>query len=84
MSRPAPSTVNTTSPSASARITLRSRIEPSLGMRQPSRNSSGGRNSRKKMAGSSATPCLNTPAITAPSAICTSGSGSENGSMRTR
>lgn len=40
-----------------------SRNRPCLGMRQPSRNSSGGRNSRKNMSGSSAWPRLNTPAI---------------------
>ncbi|MOA49793.1 hypothetical protein D3C78_1727200 [compost metagenome] len=54
ISRPAPITVNTTSPNASSRIAPLSRNRPCLGMRQPSRNSSGGRNSRKNTSGSSA------------------------------
>ncbi|MCW0416163.1 hypothetical protein NB689_001917 [Xanthomonas sacchari] len=82
--KPAPITVNTTRPSASSRITPLSRNRPCLGMRQPSRNSSGGRNSRKNSSGSSAYPFLNTPAMIAPRPICTSGNGSENGSTRTR
>ena len=82
--KPAPTTVNSTRPNASSRITALSRNRPSLGMRQPSRNSSGGRNSRKNISGSSETPCWNTPAMTAPSAICASGSGSAKGRMRTR
>ena len=82
--RPAPTTVNSTRPSASSMIVPLSRSRPCLGMRQPSRNSSGGRNSRKNRCGSSTWPQPNTPAITAPRPICTSGSGSENGRIRTR
>ncbi|MDR6992160.1 hypothetical protein J2X52_002272 [Luteimonas sp. 3794] len=86
ISRPAPITVNTTSPNASCRISPRSRNRPLLGMRQPSRNSSGGRNNTKNRCGSRVTPWPNTPAIVAPSAICTSGrgSGSQRGSTRVR
>ncbi len=82
--KPAPSTVNSTRPRASSRIVERSRNSPTLGMRQPSRNSSGGRNTRKKICGSSRTPWPVLPAMAAPSAICISGSGTANGSMRTR
>ncbi len=53
--RPTPSTVKATRPSASSRMTGASRRSPSLGMRQPSTNSSGGRNSRKNRSGSSST-----------------------------
>ena len=82
--KPAPITVNTTRPSASSRMMPLSRSRPFFGMRQPSRNSSGGRNSRKKMSGSSSTPCGVTVTTSAPSAICSSGSGSDTGSKRTR
>jgi len=53
-------------------------------MRQPSRNNSGGKNARKKISGSSVTPWLNTPAMTAPIAICINGIGKATGTMRTR
>ena len=80
----APTTVKTTRPRASSRMVPLSRNSPIFGMRQPSRNSSGGRNSRKKISGSRVTPWPNTPEMTAPSPICTSGSGTPKGSMRTR
>ncbi len=80
--RPTPSTVNTTSPKASCKMVPRSRISPSLGMRQPSRNRSGGRNRRKKISGFSCTPRSATAAISTPSTICTSGSGTGMGSDR--
>ncbi len=82
--KPAPITVNSTRPSASSRMVERSRNRPTLGMRQPSRNSSGGRNTRKKMCGSSRTPWLVVLEMAAPSAIWTSGRGTANGSIRTR
>lgn len=56
MKYPTPTTVNTTRPSASSRIVPLSRNNPSFGMRQPSRKSSGGRNRRKKISGFSSTP----------------------------
>ncbi|MND55434.1 hypothetical protein D3C80_465200 [compost metagenome] len=77
---PTPTTVNTTSPSASSRMTPLSRNSPSFGMRQPSRNRSGGRNSRKKISGSSTTPSPVIPVIAAPKAIWISGSGTGSGS----
>ena len=55
MKKPMPSTVKTTSPSASLSTVEASRSRSSFGMRQPSRNSSGGRNSKKKTCGSSTT-----------------------------
>src|SRR3984893_4487412 len=67
--KPTPTTVNTTRPSASSRIVPLSRNRPSLGMRQPSRKRSGGRNNRKKISGFSATPRLATEAMIEPSAI---------------
>ena len=81
--KPTPITVKMTRPSAISRMMPLSRKRPSLGMRQPSRNNSGGRNSRKKMLGSSCTRMLVTEAIAAPSPICTSGSGTARGSTRT-
>src|SRR5690606_3331749 len=71
--KPSPRTVKTTSPKANSRITTRSRNSASLGMRQPSTNSSGGRNSRKKTSGfrSTDSPVIST--TPAPSAICTRG-----------
>jgi hypothetical protein len=53
-------------------------------MRHPSRNNKGGKKSRKKISGSSATLCHDMPAKMAPSAICTRGSGMEKGIARTR
>ncbi len=80
--KPRPTTVKITSPTASSRMVSLSRNKPSLGMRQPSRNSSGGRNSRKNTSGSSSTGVLATSAISAPSAICTMGSGTDQGRPR--
>src|SRR5439155_3218744 len=54
----------------------------SFGIRQPSRKSSGGRKSRKKISGSSSTRRCATRPMTTPSAICTSGRGIARGSMR--
>ena len=53
MNKPMPSTVNSTSPSASFSRVAASRASASLGRRQPSRNSSGGKKSRKNSSGSS-------------------------------
>ncbi len=75
MNRPMPSTVKITSPSASSSTVPLSRNSSSLGMRQPSRNSSGGRNRRKNTCGSSVTLCPVNCTMPNPSAICTSGSG---------
>ena len=55
MKMPMPSTVKTTRPRARLSTAGASRRSASLGMRHPSRNSSGGRNSRKKTSGSSTT-----------------------------
>ena len=82
--KPAPTTVNSTRPSASSRITFLSRNSPTLGMRQPSRNSSGGRNRMKKVCGSSRTGCQPMLAIRTPSPIWTRGSGRAIGSTLTR
>src|SRR5690606_2065898 len=54
----------------------------SRGMRQPSRNSRGGRKSRKKISGSSVTRQSAISPITAPSAIWNSGRGSGSGTIR--
>ena len=81
--KPTPTTVNTTNPSASCRISQWSLNNPSLGMRQPSRNSRGGKNSRKKISGLSSTPTSSAPAIAAPKAICTRGRGNGIGITRT-
>ena len=51
MKKPTPTTVKSTRPSASSRMMAASLNRPRFGMRQPSRNSSGGMNSRKKMSG---------------------------------
>ena len=82
MKRPAPTTVSTTRPSAISRMIGKSRKKSSLGMRQPSRNSSGGRNSRKNSWGSSATGSWVTRAISAPRPICTRGAGTASGRKR--
>ena len=52
---PMPTTVNTTSPMASAMMARQSRANAPLGMRHPSRNSSGGMNSSRKRCESNAT-----------------------------
>src|SRR3546814_11561184 len=51
MKRPMPTTVNTTSPRASPRIVLPSLNNSPRGMRQPTRNRSGGRNKKIGRAG---------------------------------
>src|SRR5690606_1254688 len=84
MKKPMPMTVQKTRPSASSRMSPLSRSNPSFGMRQPSRNSSGGRNRRKKISGSSWTSCSEPAAIAAPNAIWTSGVGIARGITRTR
>src|SRR3546814_20923033 len=53
-------------------------------MRHPSRNSSGGRNSRKKISGSSVTRQSAARPITAPSAIWKGGRGRGSGTTRDR
>lgn len=82
MNRPTPRTVKTTRPSARPRIVRRSSRSASLGMRHPSRKSSGGRNSRKKRSGASVTRRCAARPIAAPRAICTSGRGIATGSIR--
>ncbi len=79
MKNPAPTTVNTTKPRASAMIVHLSRNNPSLGMRQPSRKSKGAMNSTRKTSGSSEIRKSNAIAMRAPSAICTSGRGQYDG-----
>ena len=77
MKRPAPTTVNTTRPSANAPIVHLSRRSPSFEMCQPSRKSSGATNNSRNTSGASETRKFSTWATSAPNAICTTASGSE-------
>ncbi len=76
ISQPSPTTVNSTRPSARRRMGRYSEKNSRLGMRQPSANSSGGMNSSRNSSGSKAMcrPFCG-QAISAPRAICISGSG---------
>src|SRR5690606_5418298 len=80
---PTPTTVNITSPIASDRTDFISRNNAPLGMRQPSRNSSGGINSNRNRCGSKITGKPNQDKA-APTAICNNGSGTFSGSKRAR
>ena len=82
MKKPMPMTVVSTSPSASSTTVEASLSSSSLGMRQPSRNSRGGRNKRRNISGSSATLCDVDRPMIAPRAIWTRGVGMEIGIMR--
>lgn len=82
-SSPMPRTVQNTRPKASSRMVDLSRSRSSLEMRQPSRNSRGGRNSRKNTSGLSSIRKSVAMAMPAPRAICTSGRGSGSGEART-
>lgn len=62
-----PTTVKTTSPGASLSMVWASRRSASFGMRQPSRKSSGGSRSRKKIAESSTTELSPVKGMAAPS-----------------
>ncbi|MNL38393.1 hypothetical protein D3C87_1606060 [compost metagenome] len=77
MKYPAPTTVNSTRPTARVRIGPRKCQNSRLGMRQPSENNSGGRNRNRNSSGSRATcrPRVG-QASKAPAAICTNGNGS--------
>ena len=82
MKTPMPRTVKTTRPSASWITVPLSLKSSSGGMRQPSRNSSGGKKSRKKTCGSSVTTSGLARPMSAPSATWISGRGMENGNSR--
>ncbi len=78
---PMPTIVRKTKPRANCRTAQRSLSNSSFGMRQPSRNSSGGTRSRKKISGLRSTCKLVASPIAPPKAIWTSGRGIGTGSI---
>src|SRR5690625_7225828 len=70
-----------TNPKANKKMPKRSFLSSSLGIRQPSKNNSGGMNKKKNTSGCRAMPSSKKLVIAKPNEICMSGVGMHQGSI---